>query len=69
MDNQKETKKKLSSYIPSLRLQYRIFLYFVTIICITLALLHAVLACFPDLAGILFYVLAAITLTASCYSY
>lgn len=69
MKNQKETKqKKLSRYMPSLRLRYRIILYFVTMICITLALLQAALACFPYLAGILFYVLAAVTLTVSiCY--
>lgn len=67
MENQKETKKKISRYIPVLRLRYRILLYVVTLICITLALLHAAFACFPYLAGILFYVLAAITLTASCY--
>lgn len=67
MENQKETKKKISSYIPSLRLRYRIFLYIATIICIILALLNAAFACFPYLAGILFYVLAAVTLTVSCY--
>lgn len=68
MKTQKETKKKkLSGYIPSLRLRYRIFLYFVTIICMILALLSAAYDCFPYLAGITFYVLAAITLTVSCY--
>lgn len=68
MKMQKETeKKKVSRYIPSLRLRYRIFLYFVTIVCITLALVNVVFECFPYLAGILFYVLAAVTLTASCY--
>ncbi len=67
MKNQKETKKKVSRYIPSLRLRSRILLYFVTIICITLALLNVAFGCFPYLAGILFYVLAATTLTASCY--
>ena len=65
---QKETeKKKISKYIPSLRLRYRIFLYFVTIVCIALALVNVVFASFPNLAGILFYVLAAVTVTASCY--
>lgn len=68
MKTQKETeKKKISKYIPSLRLRYRIFLYFVTIVCITLALVNVVFASFPNLAGILFYVLAAVTVTASCY--
>lgn len=67
MKTQKETEKKKSRYIPSLQLRYRIFLYFVTIVCITLALLNVALECFPYLAGILFYVLAAVTLTASCY--
>lgn len=68
MKNQKETKKKkLSGYIPSLRLRYRIFLYLVTIVFITLALLNVVFECFPYLAGIAFYVLAAVTLTISCY--
>lgn len=68
MKNQKETKKKkLNDYIPSLRLQYRIFLYFVTIVCITLALLDVTVHCFSYIAGIIFYVLAAVTLTASSY--
>lgn len=67
MKNQKQEKKKLSRYLPSLCLSYRILLYFVTIVCIILALLQAALACFPYLAGIAFYVLAALTLTASCY--
>lgn len=68
MKNKKETKKKkLTRYIPSLRLRYRIFLYLVTIVCITLALLNVVFACFPYMAGIVFYVLAAVSLTASCY--
>ncbi|MGN0346387.1 MAG: hypothetical protein ACI4DU_03795 [Lachnospiraceae bacterium] len=67
MKNQKEVKKKISRYIPSLHLRYRIILYFVTLICIALALLNVALACFPYLVGILFYVLAAVTLTASCY--
>lgn len=68
MKNQKEAKKKkLSRYIPSLRLRYRILLYFVTIGFIALALLSVVAECFPYLAGIAFYTLAAITLTISCY--
>lgn len=67
MKNQKETKKKISRYIPSLRLRQRIFLYFVTMICIALAMLNVALVCFPYWVGILFYVLAAITLTASSY--
>ena len=68
MKTQKGTeKKKMNGYIPSLRLQYRIILYFVTIVCITLALVNVAFACFPYLAGIIFYVLAAVTLTASCY--
>ena len=68
MKNQRENnKKKLSSYIPSLRLRYRFFLYFVTIVCITLALLDVVFHCFPYIAGIIFYVLAAVTFTASSY--
>jgi len=68
MKTPKETKKKkISRYIPSLRLRYRILLYFVTIVFIALALLNAALTCFPYFAGIIFYVLAAVTLTASCY--
>lgn len=68
MKTQKETeKKKISRYIPSLRLRYRIILYLVTIVCITLALVNVAFECFPYLAGIIFYVLAAVTLTASCY--
>ncbi|MDO4304015.1 MAG: hypothetical protein Q4D94_08865 [Bacillota bacterium] len=68
MKNQKETKKKkLSILIPSLRLRYRIFLYLAAIVCGALALLQAAFACFPYFAGMVFYVLAAVTLTASCY--
>lgn len=67
MKNQKETKKEISRYIPSLSLQYQFLLYFVTIICIVLALLQVALTCFPFLAGIVCYVLAAITLTISSY--
>ncbi len=68
MKKQKEAKKKkLSRYIPSLRFRYRVFLYFVTIACITLALLDVTVHCFPYIASIIFYVSAAVTLTASCY--
>lgn len=68
MKSEKETKKKnLGSYIPSLRLRYRIFLYLLTIVCIVLALLNVAADCFPYVAGITFYVLAAVTLTASSY--
>lgn len=67
MKDQKETKKKLNEYILSLRLRYRILLYLVTVVCIVLALLQVVLDCFPYLAGIACYVLAALTLTASSY--
>lgn len=64
---QKGTRIEISRYIPKLRLRYRIFLYVVTMICSGLALLHAALACLPDPVGITCYVLAALTLTASCY--
>ncbi|MGN0364757.1 MAG: hypothetical protein ACI4E5_02305 [Suilimivivens sp.] len=67
MKPQKETRKKLSEYMPSLCLQYRFLLYFVTTVCIALALLDVTVHCFPYIVGITFYVLAAITLTASCY--
>lgn len=68
MKTSKDTEKKnISSYIPSLRLRYRVLLYFVTTICIILSLLEVNLQCFPYLIGILFYALSAITLTASCY--
>lgn len=68
MKSEKETEKKnLGSYIPSLRLRYRIFLYLLTIVCIVLALLNVAANCFPYIAGITFYVLAAVTLTASSY--
>ncbi len=50
-----------------LRLRYQILLYVVTIICMILALLNTAFACFAYLVGITFYVLAAITLIASCY--
>lgn len=68
MKPQKEKKKKkLSSYIPSLCLPYRIFLYFVTIVCCILAMLDVTVHCFPYISGIIFYVLAALTLAASSY--
>lgn len=68
MKIQEETKKKkLRIDIPSLRLRYRIVLYLVMIVCVILALFQAALGCFPYLAGITFYVLAAFTLAASCY--
>lgn len=68
MNIQKGTKKKkLNRYIPSLRLQYRIFLYLVTIVCVMLSMFQVAFECFPYLAGITFYVLAALTLTVSCY--
>lgn len=68
MKVKKETKKKNSRrYIPSLRLPYRICLYLLTIVCITLALLHVAVDCFPYFIGIACYVLAALTLTASSY--
>lgn len=68
MKTSKETNKgKISGYIPSLRLRYRLLLYVVTLICIVLALLHAALDCFPYFVGIVCYVLAAVTLTVSCY--
>ncbi|MGN0350362.1 MAG: hypothetical protein ACI4ES_01830 [Roseburia sp.] len=68
MKTQEEKReRKISRYIPSLRLGQRIFLYLVTIICITLALLNVVLDCFPYLAGIIFYIAAFITFTISCY--
>lgn len=68
MKSEKETKKKkLSSYIPSLRLRYRILLYFVTIICCVVSILNVAVNCFPYIVGITFYALAAFTLTASCY--
>lgn len=68
MKTQEDTKKKnLSRSLPSLRLRYRICLYFVTIVCIVLALLNVAIECFPYLAGIAVYVLAAVTLTASSY--
>lgn len=68
MKHGKETKnKKLSRYIPSLRFPYRILLYFATIVFGTLSVLNAASGCFPYLAGMTLYVLAAGTLTASCY--
>lgn len=68
MKSGKETKKKnLRKYIPSLRLQYRIILYLLTIVCSVLSLVNVSFNCFPYIAGIIFYTLAAVTLTASTY--
>ena len=68
MKSEKEKKEiNLSRYIPSLRLKYRILLYLLTVVCSTLALLNAAIDCFPYIAGILFYVSAAVTFAASCY--
>lgn len=68
MKPEEETKKKsIRKYIPSLRLRYRILLYLLTIVCIVLSLVNVSANCFPYMAGIVFYTLAALTLTASCY--
>lgn len=60
-------KKIKDIHIPVLRLPYRILLYLITIVSITLAMLHVIFQCFPYAMGIAFYVLAACTLCASCY--
>lgn len=68
MKSEKKTEKKpLRSHIPSLRLQYRIVLYLLTIVCIALALWQAAVQRFPYIVGMIFYALAAVTLAASCY--
>lgn len=68
MKSPKETRKmNLMQYIPSLRLRYRILLYLLTIICMALSLLNVAADYFPYIVGIGIYVLAAVTLTASCY--
>lgn len=54
-------------HFPVLRFPYRILLYLLAVIFIMLALLNAAINCFPFIAGILIYVLAAGTLSASCY--
>lgn len=68
MKSPKETRKRnLRRRIPSLRLRYRMLLYLLTLICIALSLLNVAAECFPYMAGIALYVLAAVTLAASCY--
>ncbi|MBP3475616.1 MAG: hypothetical protein J6K48_04775 [Lachnospiraceae bacterium] len=68
MKAEKETKKKTQRiHVPSLRFRYRMILYLLTIVCIALSLWHVAADCFPYVAGITVYVLAAVTLTASCY--
>ena len=52
--------------IPPMRLWHRIVLYLLTAVCVALSLIEVTFQCFPYAAGMLFYVLAAITLTVSC---
>lgn len=59
-------KKKLRSYIPALSVRYRILLYVVTIFCDTLAVRDVMAHYFSYAVSIIVYVLAAITLAASC---
>lgn len=55
------------SAIPPMRLWHRIVLYLLTAVCVALSLIEVTFQCFPYAAGMLFYVLAAVTLTVSCY--
>lgn len=53
--------------IPPMRLWHRIVLYLLTAVCVALSLIEVTFQCFPYAAGMLFYVLAAVMLTVSCY--
>ena len=53
--------------MPVLKLRYRLILYILTIIFIILSLIQVVYERFGYVLGILVYVLAAVTLFASCY--
>lgn len=53
--------------LPILRLQYRLLLYFFMLLFATLAMLHVLFQCFPDIIGIACYALAACTLFPGVY--
>ena len=53
--------------IPSLRFRYRLLLYLLTIVFAVLSLVNVIMETFHFIIGIVFYVCAAITLSASCY--
>ena len=52
--------------IPPMRLWHRIVLYLLTAVCVALSLIEVTFQCFPYAAGVLFYGLAAVSLTLSC---
>ena len=53
--------------IPPMRLWHRIVLYLLTAVCVALSLIEVTFQCFPYAADMLFYMLAAVMLTVSCY--
>lgn len=55
------------SKIPRLRLQFRLLLYLLMVLFVALALISVVLKCFPYVAEIVFYVLAAVTLSVGSF--
>lgn len=55
------------SKIPRLRLQFRLLLYFLMVVFVALALISAAFKCFPYAAEIVFYVLAAVTLSVGSF--
>lgn len=59
------SKKKIR--IPILRLRYKVLLYAATVCFAALSLLDVICSLFPMAIGVIFYVLAAVSLTASCY--
>lgn len=60
-------KKGRKIQIPALRLRNRLLFYLITLVCIGLSLFHVMTEYFPYEIGIVFYVLAAGTLSVSCY--
>lgn len=53
--------------IPALKLRDKLLLYMATICFAALSLLDVIFSLFPIAVGVIFYVLAAVSLTASCY--
>lgn len=60
-------KKGRKIQIPALGLRDRLLFYLITLVCIGFSLFHVMTEYFPYEIGIVFYVLAAGTLSVSCY--
>ncbi len=66
-DKSNKKNKERHFQMPRLRLRYRLLLYFFMLVFITLSMISVILDCFPEIASIGCYVLAAVTLAAGGY--